>query len=68
MLFWPAVNGVNTTLQFSAGSALAISNYLNNTSIDPDIIRFTAKLNIFLGLLTLGTISLGSVAQYIEIQ
>lgn len=55
VLFLKAVNGINSAIDFSAGSALAIAAYLRNTSTDPDIIRFTESLNVFLGILTLCT-------------
>lgn len=56
VLFWKAVSGVNGLIQFTAGNALAISLYIGNTNPDPDIKKFTEKLNIFLGILTIGSL------------
>jgi Bacterial EndoU nuclease len=56
LLFWEAVQGVNATVQFTAGNALAISYYTGQTTTDQDIKDFTDKLNVLLGLLTLGSL------------
>lgn len=56
VLFWQAVTGVNGLVQFTAGNILAISNYVGNTTIDQDIKDFTEKVNVLLGILTLGSL------------
>ncbi|CAC9975538.1 EndoU domain-containing protein [Flavobacterium panici] len=56
VLFWEAVSGVNGLIQFTAGNALAISSYIGNTNPDPDIQKFTQKLNTFLGILTISSL------------
>ncbi|MBF7093218.1 hypothetical protein IUY40_16925 [Flavobacterium sp. ALJ2] len=56
VLLWKAVTGVNGLIQFTAGNALAISMYIGNTNPDPDVKKFTEKLNIFLGILTIGSL------------
>lgn len=56
LLSWEAVSGVNAAVQFTAGNLLAISNYVGNTSTDPDIVEFTQKVNVLLGFLTLGSL------------
>lgn len=56
VLNWTAVQDVNEAIQFTAGNALVLSNYLNNTSSDENIIRLTQKINIFLAVITIGSL------------
>jgi hypothetical protein len=56
VLFWEAATGLNAIVQFTAGNLLAISNYVGNTTTDPDIKEFTEKVNVLLGILTLGSL------------
>jgi hypothetical protein len=60
VLFWDAVSGVNNTVQFLSGQALALNNYIYQTTNDQDIQAFTGKVNIFLGALTLGSLSVNN--------
>lgn len=56
VLFWEAVSGVNNAIQFTAGNALAISLFIENTTTDPDRKEFAEKLSVFMGILTIGSL------------
>ena len=58
VLFWKAVEGVNTTVQFTADNLSAINNYSNNTTTDPDVKEFTNKVSVLFDVLTI--VSLGT--------
>lgn len=57
VLAWSAVTGVNNLVQFSAGTALAISNYTAQTTTDPDIQEFCNRLNVLLAMVTIASLS-----------
>ncbi|MDO3641332.1 hypothetical protein [Mucilaginibacter sp. L3T2-6] len=56
LLTWREVRGINEAVQFSAGNALAISNYLNTTTTDPGLKELTSYLDTFLGAVLLGSV------------
>ncbi|SDE67273.1 hypothetical protein SAMN05216464_108164 [Mucilaginibacter pineti] len=63
LLAWTAKEGVNNAVQFTAGNALAISIYVNDTATDPRLKNFTSYLNIFLGAVLLGSIGYHPLAK-----
>ena len=57
ILIWEAVQGLSGTVQFTAGMAAALSDYIKQTTTDPDILSFMQSVDKFLIVLTLATVS-----------
>lgn len=56
VLHWAARQGITNTVEFIAGNALSINNYVAMTTNDIDQKEFSDKLNIFLGIVMVGSL------------
>lgn len=56
VVYWTAKEGINNSVEFFAGNALAVNNYIYMTTNDPDQQELTEKLNYFLGFVMVGSL------------